>query len=76
MVQFIIDHEIVHACVFWGWLKTWKLECSRESLGQHTASDGASHVRQATGHAEAAGAGRSVSSETVPAENPRRYQYF
>ena len=41
--------------------------------GQHTASDGASYARRVTGLAETAGAGRRVSSETVPTENLRRY---
>ena len=62
-------------CVL-GWLKTWKLECSNESSGQHTASEGASHARQATGLADTAGAGRWVSSESVPTENPRRFHYW
>ena len=62
-------------CVL-GWLKTWKLECSNESSGQHTASEGASHARQATGLADIAGAGRWVSSESIPTENPRRFHYL
>ena len=61
---------------FWGGLKTWKLECSNESPGQQTASDGASHARRATGLAETAGAGRKVSSETVATENPRGRRYL
>ena len=78
MVLFI-DGEIVHAwhiCVFWGWLKTWKLECSNESSGQHTASEGASHSRRATALVATAGAGRWVWSEPVPTENPRRFHYL
>ena len=53
-----------------------KIECSNESSGQYTASEVASHARQATGLAETAGAGRWVSSESVPTENPRRFQYL
>ena len=81
MVLFI-DSEIVHddiyiiyiiLYVFWGWLKTWKLECSKESSGQHTASEGVSQSRRATGLAETTGAGRWVWSESGPTENPRRF---
>ena len=50
-----------------------KIECSNESSGQYTASEVASHARQATGLAETAGAGRWVSSESVTMENPRRF---
>ena len=67
-------HDIYY--MFWGWLKTWKLECSNESSGQHTASEGASHARRATGLADAAGAGRRVWNESVPTENPRRFHYL
>ena len=42
---------------------------------QHTASEGASHARRATGLAETAGAGW-VSSKSVPTENPRCFHYL
>ena len=70
-------HDI---CEFWRWLRlgssTAQIECSNENSGQHTASEVASHARQATGLAETAGTGRWVSSESVPAENPRRVHYL
>ena len=78
MVLFI-DGEIVHAwhiCVFWGWLKTWKLECSNESSWQHTASEAASYSRRATGLADTAGAERWMWSESVPMENPTPFDYL
>ena len=83
MVIFI-DCEIVHAwhlyvCCGVGWRlgsSSAQIECSNESSGQHTASEGASHARRATGLAETAGAGRWVSSESVPTENPRRFHYL
>ena len=75
MVLFI-ECEIMHVCVCWGWLKTWKLECTKESPRKNATSDGASHARRATGLAETAGARRRVSSETAPTENPRRYNYL
>ena len=53
-----------------------EIECSNESSGQHTASEGVSRARRATELAETAGAGRWVSSESVPTENPRRFQYL
>ena len=74
----LIARSCVHViCVFWRWLKTWKLERSKSSARTkapgNTASEVASHARQATGLAETAGAGRWVSSESVPTENPRRF---
>ena len=66
--------------VLWRWLNTWKLERSNRVLkknsGQHTASKGASQPRRATGFAETAGAGRWVSSESVPTQNPRHFHYL
>ena len=53
-----------------------KIESSNESSGQYTASEVASHARQATGLAETAGAGRWVSSESVPTKNPRRFHHL
>ena len=47
-----------------------------ENSGQHTASEGASHVRRAAGLAETAGAGWLVSSKSVPTENPRCFHYL
>ena len=42
----------------------------------NTQREGASHEGRATGTAETAGAGRWVSSESVPTENPRRFHYL
>ena len=53
-----------------------KIECSNESSGQYTASEVASHARQATGLAETAGAGRWVSTESVPTKNPSHFHYL
>ena len=62
--------------VFSGWLNTWKLECSNESSGQHTASEGASRSKRATGLADTAGARGRVWSESVPTEDPMRFHYL
>ena len=61
--------------MYWGWLKTWKVECSTEISGQHTASEGASHARRETEFAEIAGAEQWVFSSSVQTETPRRFHY-
>ena len=42
----------------------------------NTQREGASHEGRATGTAETAGAGRWVSSESIPTENPGRSHYL
>ena len=71
--------KYIYLCCGVGWRfrsSRAQIECSNESSGQHTASVGASHTRRATGLAETAGAGRWVSSESVPTENPRSFHYL
>ena len=80
-LSLLITRSCMHdICEFWRWLRlgssTAQIECSNENSGQHTASEVASHARQATGLAETAGTGRWVSSESVPTENPRRFHYL
>ena len=53
-----------------------QIECSNENSGQHTAIEGASHARRATGLAETAGAGWWVSSKSVPTEYPSCFHYL
>ena len=50
-----------------------QIECSNESSKQQI---GASPARRATGLAETARAGRWVSMELVPTENPRYFHYL
>ena len=83
MVLFI-DCEIVHAwhiCVCCGvglrlGSLSAQIECSNESSRQDTANESASHARRTTGLVETAGAGRWVSSESAPTENPRHFHYL
>ena len=53
-----------------------QIDGSNESSGQHAVIEGASYARRATELAETAGAGRWVSSQSVPTENPGRLHYL
>ena len=70
---------MTYVCFGFGWRlgsSSAQIERSNESSGQQNASEDASHARQATGIAETAGAGRWVSTESVPTENSRRFHYL
>ena len=58
---------------FWGWLKTWKLECSNRALKRKLR---ATHRVRKRVPRNTAGAWRWVWSESFPTENSRRFHYL